>query len=622
MTEAPGSRPRLALGLFTLLALATVGAFFLTQHLKTTNPLINGDPRADPAVINPRLAGVCVDAAGKRVSFRGTSLAFYLQARSDVVSVYVVNGDGTPVATMAGSGRFIRAGLNRYATFHWNGHTYGGGVAPDGTYTFRVVLQHEDRTLTVEGATGAPATVTVESAPPQPRVVAVSVLGAAPGLTPLLVPGRQRADIHLAPGQFSSARVLIFASSASATHSLRLVKSFGTDPRRSTAVWDGLIHGRPAPAGTYLVGLAVRDRSCTAGRFPLVNDPAPHSTPGAGLNVARLAATPSLDPTPAGGLATITVSSGGAPYRWVLRRAGDTRVIFHGRRAGSLLLRVRLPDVGLYTLSLSGDGTRTTVPLVASGVGARASAPVLVVLPALSWQGAQAIDDDGDGLVDSLADGAQISLERPLLGGLPADVPEEAALLRFLDARGYSYDLTTDVALAEGVGPSLSGRHGVLLDGAFTWLPAALVPRLRTAVQAGASAFTAGVRILVQSAVLGDGSAGPVAGPAHALALDPFAVRHGTVAPSAGQLITPLTDTSGILRSVVALSVPDYQVLTPPDGKVTAAAGVAPSAPAIIGFPLGRGSVVEAGLPDFGARLAGDVDSAALLSRVWQTVLR
>ena len=37
---------------------------------------------------------------------------------------------------------------------------------------------------------------------------------------------------------------------------------------RSTAVWDGSIGGRPAPAGTYVIGIEVTDATCNTGRYP------------------------------------------------------------------------------------------------------------------------------------------------------------------------------------------------------------------------------------------------------------------------------------------------------------------------------------------------------------------
>ncbi len=633
--------------LFGVLALATVAAFYITQHLKTKNPLINGDPRADPATIDPRYAGTCTDAAGQAVSFRATKLGFYLQSKSDDVSVYVVNADGDDVATMSGSGRYIIARLNHYAYFRWNGRTYDGRYALAGTYTFRVLLQHQDRDLPIESASGAPITVTVRSQRPQPRVTGLTVVdatasraanpagsstanpagssttNAAASTTPDFTPLRQTLTIALAHGSHDiGANVLVYRAGPSATAPLKLVKSFGVDSQRTTASWDGLINGAPAPAGTYLVGLQVTDAACTTGRFPAVLDPAPNTTTGAGVQVSYLSASPPVTPVPAGQRAAVGVHTGGAAYRWALTRAGESGVISHGRGAGDGTLAVRLPDLGLYVLHIVSGGHRTAVPLVASGVGARAAAKVLVVLPALSWQGANPADDNGDGLVDTLGDGAQIDLDRPLVDGLPGGIADEAGLLDELDAEGRRYDLTTDVALAEGVGPSLAGRSGLLLDGRFAWLPTQLVGAFGRFAADGGGVFTDATRSLQATSQIAGGAAAPIAEPARRLARDPFGVTRGAVAPSDGELITSLTD--GLdLFGTLALQFPDYQVLEPPHGTVASAAGVAADAPSIVAFHDGKGTVVEAGLPGFGASLATDLDDTdQLLARIWQAVLR
>jgi hypothetical protein len=637
-------RARLGLVLFAVLALATVAAFSITQHLKTQNPLINGAPRADPPMIDPRFAGVCPNELGKPASYRSTSLGFFLQSKSDDVTVDVIDSEDVKVATMTGSGRYIHAATaakDNYAYFGWDGKLSDGRYAPDGIYTFRVLLSREARTLAIESSGGTLVSVQVTSSRPTPRVSGVTV-NAIPtvhpttptyvpspptspvGATPYFTPTHQSVTVHLVPGRYRTGNVLVYRATGNAAKPLELVKTFGINPRIKTADWDGMIDGRPAPAGTYLLGLRVTNSSCTSGRYPVVDDPAPHSTAGAGVNVSYLSAQPPINPVPAGQLASVGVNAGGAAYHWALRRAGQARVIFHGVRSGVGDLRVQMPGAGLYFLTLASDGRRTSVPVVASAVGPRAAAKVLVVLPALSWQGANATDDDSDGLIDTLANGSQVDLERPLVAGLPSGTEDEAALLNFLDAAGDSYDVTTDVALAEGVGPSLRGRSGVLLDGTFSWLPAQLVAKLSHFVTAGGCAFADGIHSLQSAAQISDGTAGgagPVAGPARPLAVDPFGVRHGTVSPAYGQTIFELTDGLGIFSTAAALEFPRYQVLTPVGGRVSSAGGVADSAVSIVGFKDGSGTVVEVGLPDFGSSLSSDVDSGELLSRVWQVVL-
>ena len=117
--------------------------------------------------------------------------------------------------------------------------------------------------------------------------------------------------------------------------------------------------------------------------------------------------------------------------------------------------------------------------MIANAEGRRAAAHVLVVLPALTWQGENPVDDDGDGLPDTLAGGESIDLDRPFVNGLPPGFGEEAALLSYLDSHHISYQLTSDLALAQGVGPRSRGHTGVILDGSLAWSPSVLGQALR-----------------------------------------------------------------------------------------------------------------------------------------------
>lgn len=148
------------------LAVATVAAFFIIQHLKVSTPLISNVSAPFPATINPRSGGTCV---GRRpdhtlgpVSYARTSLSFLLLHQSDDVSVYVVSQRGGNVATLA-SGVFM-AGLphQRLRTFTWDGRVYGGGLAPAGEYHMRVVLRRQDRTIDITNSKGLPDWVKVE----------------------------------------------------------------------------------------------------------------------------------------------------------------------------------------------------------------------------------------------------------------------------------------------------------------------------------------------------------------------------------------------------------------------------------------------------------------------------
>ncbi|MBV9943685.1 MAG: hypothetical protein JO262_16275 [Solirubrobacterales bacterium] len=258
---------RLSTVAFGILVVATIAAFFVTQHLKVTTPLIQGAPRPVPGVIDP-LHGV--SCAGRNNG--ATTISFYLQHRSDDADVYVIDGGGEIVRTVA-IGRHMRKNVrNPDGVFHWDGRSGDGRVVPDGTYHFRVALLHQGRTIDL---TGVP--VTVKTMAPSPVVVSVS---------PALIPtgsGSTRVTIRYAGNETRSATVLLYRIDRSGPP--RLIKTFVTGWDRQTTVWDGTIRGGPAPAGTYLVSLEVTDAACDTGRWPSRLPPSPAELARAGVTV-------------------------------------------------------------------------------------------------------------------------------------------------------------------------------------------------------------------------------------------------------------------------------------------------------------------------------------------------
>ena len=127
---------------FGALVVATVGAFFVTQHLKVSAPLIAGDPRPSPGAISP-LHGTQCGAGNHAV----TNFSFYLLHRSDVVDVYVVDQSADIVRTLA-TGVQMRGGAHPVRiNFPWDGREDSGKVAPDGTYYYRIALRGQNRTI-------------------------------------------------------------------------------------------------------------------------------------------------------------------------------------------------------------------------------------------------------------------------------------------------------------------------------------------------------------------------------------------------------------------------------------------------------------------------------------------
>ncbi len=588
---------------FAALAIATVAAFFVTQHLKVTTPLIAGLPAPSPAVIDPVSGGTC-----KGVSHRSMSISFYLLHRSDDVDVYVVNTAGTIVATLA-TDRHMRLGVrNPDGVFSWNGRTDGSAVAPDGTYYIKVSLIHQGRSVTISNNAG-PEPVTVQSVPPRPRVTRVT-----PSLIPQ--PGTGAATIHYTGNAGRQGRILIYRTDLPGPP--RLVKSYAARAG-GVSKWDGTIGRHPAPQGTYLVGYKVTDKACDTGRFPPELPPVPGTTPHAGVTVRYLAAQPPLTPAAAGTSATVYVDALRHTYHWALRRAGAQKVLASGA-TGSYQLAVPLPAraPGLYEVALRYGAHRTQIPLLARSSASHRAA-VLVVLPALTWQGINPVDDSGDGLPSTLAAGGPIELNRPLAHGLPAGLADQAALLAYLGKAGLRFDLSSDLALTEGVGPGLAGHRAIVLAGDERWLPSTLGAALRGYVTGGGKVLSLGIDSLRRLVTVSGGRALDPTGPRVA---DVLGARPGPVVDSRGTLILAGTDalhlfsgTSGALRGYRS-----YQPYAP----VAAGAGVASEAgassaqPAIIGYRLGRGIVIDVGLPGFGSSLAHNFDAQQLVGRIWK----
>ena len=250
--------PRLSVAAFGALVVASIGAFFVTQHLKVTTPLINGAPRPVPAVIDP-LHGV---RCGKYNSGFAT-ISFWLQHRSDDVDVYVVDDASGAIVRTVASARHMRVGVRTPdGVFHWDGRLADGRVAPDGTYYFRVALRQQGATIDL---TSVP--VRVKTVPPHPVITSVQPSVISPGT---------HVTIRYVGNENRGGTILLYRLAA--TGAPRLVKVFPTPWKGQHAVWDGTVaQQQPAPAGTYLLALQVSDAACNIGRYPAQIPSAPGS---------------------------------------------------------------------------------------------------------------------------------------------------------------------------------------------------------------------------------------------------------------------------------------------------------------------------------------------------------
>lgn len=261
---------RLPVATFAALAVATVGAFFFTQHLKVSTPLINGFPAPVPSTINPVSGGTCPVRNPKGrlvpVSFKRMKVSFYLQNRGDVVDVDIVQANRV-IRTLPGSGRYMTTLKRRQ--FVWNGRENDGRIAPDGTYDIQVSLVDQGRKLLIATPSGAVEPVTVQTRPP--RLV---VTGVAP--REVAVPGRSPVTIHYSGNQGLRAQILILRLGAGRP---RAVKRYAATTRAGTSLWNGtLAGGVPAPPGTYLIGLRLSpDRTCNTVQSALTATAAPQA---------------------------------------------------------------------------------------------------------------------------------------------------------------------------------------------------------------------------------------------------------------------------------------------------------------------------------------------------------
>jgi hypothetical protein len=634
---------RLPVAAFVALAILTVAAFFFTQHLKVSTPLVTGDPMPHPATINPVSGGICPYPSGahqrkKPTNFRSMTVSFYLLNRSDDVDVDIVRRDGELVDQIATDVHMIGGKHPVRQGFTWNGRTTDGKIAPDGVYDIKVVLLHQDRSVLIsDPTTGTTRTVTVQTRPPAIRVTSVT---GADGTRPAVIPvsGGGGATIRYAGTGKLRPQIQIYR--AGVTGRLRLVKTFFATTSSGTSAWDGTLrHKRPAPQGTYLIGLKLTDASCTRVHWPASLHPAPGSTPHAGVTVRYLAAQPPPTPVAAGSTATVEVDARRHHYSWALRRVGSAKVLESGS-SSSVSLGVKLPGegAGLYGLALRSGPHRTVVPLIADDAGSSSGGSssdrsssgdasptsrssrghVLVVLPALTWQGLNPVDDDGDGIPNTLESGEPVRLARPLLDVPPPGFAGEAALIAYLRQAHLSFDLTTDLALIDGTGPSPSHYSGVVLAGDVRWLPQSAGSSLSGYVQQGGRVLSLGIASLQRTVTVHGGQA---LDPSRAHRVDFLDARPLPLKRTHGQLLLVQKDKLGIFRGgASALSgYRTYQPFGPlqAPARLLSAAGVSNRSPAVIGYGLGHGIVVDIGLPGFASTLAHEVEAKELLGRVW-----
>jgi FlgD Ig-like domain len=488
----------LARAVFVLLVGATFAAFFAAQRVK-------GEPAVARVLTLARVFSPNGD--GKKEVNR---FEVDLRERSEV-SVDVVDAAGESVRRLVDE---ATAGPGRPLRLSWDGRTDGGAHVRDGRYRVRVTLRQEGRSVVV------PRTTLVDTRPPRPRVKSIE-----PG--PIAAPrsGPYRIEVGSVSNRLVKRGTVYRIDDGPA----RVVATLPPVRDSRTLEWDGMVRGKPAPVGSYLVQVRARDRAANIGTTPADVPPERGEGRGSPVIVVRaIAAEMAARPVTAGQRVRLNVDARGRPYRWRLRRVGSNRPALRGRAAASEPVELTAPsgDSGLYLLELFAGRHEAAVPLA---VQSRERARMLVVLPVMTWTGTQPVDEQYDGVPDTLPGGGPVSWPRVLPGALPDDFYATAGpLIRFLDASRVRYDITTDLDLALSRSPRASDRFGVLLAGSERWITRAYGRRLRHYVADGGRLASFGVESMRRGVTIlrnSDRTAGRLVRPTQAAVQDPFGTR-------------------------------------------------------------------------------------------------
>jgi hypothetical protein len=395
--------------------------------------------------------------------------------------------------------------------------------------------------------------------------------------------------------------------------------------------WSGERRGRRVAPGTFVVVVRSRDQAGNIGssvgpRLLAGKLPRGRKLPGrGGISIRYLAAQPPLVPIGAGRPLPIAVDARGETFNWSLRRAGDAVASKRSRRAKGGEF-VRDAPRGKSGLFLFEARTRTKVTQVPVAVDDARNRRVLVVLPATTWQGRNAVDDDGDGVPNTLDLGVPARLNRVFAAGLPRGFAEnEGALLAHLNREGYRFDLTTDVGLALGRGPKLEGHGGVLVAGDAAWLTEDVRRALRAFVAKGGTVASLGTQSLrgeVRQTARRLIDASPI-GPT-----DLFGARIGAIQRRTVDLTILEDDDNVQLFAGEEGLFEDVEAWEPTVSPGAEARRIAAAVTddnqareVIVAARFGDGLVVRPGIPGFPTRLKSDPASAELMGRIW-TLLR
>jgi hypothetical protein len=591
---------------FALLVCATFAAFFAAQELKSTPPRVQ------------HLQVTGFFSPNRDGRFDRARASFVLK-RSDDVTATVVDHAGDDVRVLVPDRR-LAAG--RRMRLVWDGRLGDHRLAPDGTYRIRLNLRRQGRAVLL------PRNIVKDTRPPR---VLVTSIGPQRDRVPRpeLLPradGRPARVSFQAPDRHEE--LLVYRTDSSPPRPV-FDKPVKLAAGATSWTWNATAGGRRVAAGTYLVVVRARDQAGNVGS----STPVPprlafrRTLPGrGGITVRYLTAQSTAEPVAAGDRASVAVASVDKRFTWTVRRVGEREIRKRGRGTRSRVVRFAAPGgkSGLYLFAVRTRARHVAAPLVVQSGGSR---PVLVVLPATTWQGLNPVDDDGDGRPDTLGAGLPVRIGRPFVkSGLPAQLPaHEALLLARLDAGHHRYDLTTDVALSRGTGPTLAGHRGVILAGDMRWIDAGVARALRGFVGSGGRLLSVGTQSLRRTVELTPG--GRAIDPTPPTTRDLFGARLRPIERGPVSLVNVVDDiqlfagTEGQFRGIGAFEQ-TIDVRGGPGAVAAAAATQDGRRQVIVASRLGKGLVIRPGIADFSASLRTNAELAGFLERVWTLLSR
>ena len=581
---APPRSPLIARAVFALLAVATLGAFFVTQRLKDSDPIVKRI--ATPLFISPNGDGRKDNA---RVTFQ--------LPKGDRTTVSIVTAGGDERRRLIDD-RELRRGTH---TVDWDGRDSGGEVMRDGAYYVRVSLRRQGRSVT------GPRPISLETTSPRPRLQ--SALRLRDGSVRLRYSGPNSPPAQWTVYRTDGGRV-------------REVARFLGRRGQNVHVWDGFVGLKRLPPGDYAFGVTVQNKALVAGSWPSKLPPTRSTAlPRTGVTFTSFDLAPPLEPIRSGTVARVTVGGPSRRFRWKLTRLGSIRPLRRGTGSGHTLA-FRVPGdapTGTYTVVVEAAGRRASAPIA---VRAGGTARVLVVLPTIAWQGRNAVDGDLDGFDETLDDSRAVGTERAFANGrLPEGfTAREAPLMRFLGRRDY--DLTTDLALARGSGPKLRAYQGLMFVGDERWLPTGLNRRLRSYVEGGGKVASFGAdafrrRIVVTDEQLRD--------PSRPERTNVFGERTSESRSDAAPLVQErdglklFAGTDGLIGNFESFELSDGLV---GGTRLETAAGRERGKPAFVGYRLGEGVVVRVGVRGWAAALDSGDEEAKVTRRIWALLSR